>query len=534
MDKLVCQIKGHIQPFERTLAMQEMRALTNGPVVPLDGDIETAKSFSIASDSNIETLKSSLAFWHSVGDDNDALTDQLRSEATQVIARNRNGVKISHQTVPDMVPFHLPNRRHLRYATHGIHEYRGKFFPQLVRALMNIAQLGQDARILDPMCGSGTTLVEARLSGRDSLGIDMNPLSVFMSDVKCRSLALDSSSLTSAFDMLKKAVLAPLPDRLGIGRSVSLAQRDQIYLERWFSNLAIIELDHIADAIDRIVVESTLKDFYRIALSNILRKVSWQKDEDLRVRRDEKDFVQGEAIRLFLDEAARTSKTVATFLAERRTEQLGRYEVMEGDARNAAVSYSNVAGKVDAVITSPPYATALPYLDTDRLSLIYLGLLPREQHRARDSRMIGNREISSRERDALWTHYGRNRLDLPEPTRDMIDKIDLLNREGSVGFRRMNLSTLLSKYFFDMRDVIWQMYELLRIGGTMFLVVGSNRTKAGNEPVVIDTPDHLAMIASEIGFQQSDDVAMEMLVPRSIFRKNAVKSERILKFEKSQ
>ena len=534
MGRLICQIKGHIQPFERTLAMQEMRALTNGSIVPLDGDFETAKSFSIASDSNIETLKSSLAFWHSVGDDNDALTDQLRSEATQIIARNRNGATISHHTVSDMVPFHLPNRRHLRYATHGIHEYRGKFFPQLVRALMNIAQLGQDARILDPMCGSGTTLVEARLSGRNSIGIDMNPLSVFMSDVKCRSLALDSSSLTNAFNTLEKAVLAPLSERSGSRRSASLAQQDRNYLERWFSDLAVIELDHIADTIDRLAVKATLKDFYRLVLSNILRKVSWQKDEDLRVRREEKDFVQGEAIRLFLDEAERTSKTVATFLAERRPEQLGRYEVKEGDARSAVAACSDIAGKVDAVITSPPYATALPYLDTDRLSLIYLGLLPREQHRARDSRMIGNREISPREREAIWAYYERNRLDLPEPTSDMIEKIDSLNREGSVGFRRMNLAALLSKYFFDMRDVVQQMHELLRIGGTMFLVVGSNHTKAGTEPVVIDTPDHLAMIASEIGFEQSDDVAMEMLVPRSIFRKNAVKSERILKFEKTQ
>ena len=55
-------------------------------------------------------------------------------------------------------------------------------------------------------------------------------------------------------------------------------------------------------------------------------------------------------------------------------------------------------GKIDAIINVPPYATALPYLDTDRLSLCYLGLLSRPEHRQRDQDMIGNREISEGQR----------------------------------------------------------------------------------------------------------------------------------------
>ncbi len=62
----------------------------------------------------------------------------------------------------------LPNKRCLRYATHGLHEYRGKFFPQLVRALMNIVKLPKSGVVLDP--SSGMTLVEARLSGRTTYG----------------------------------------------------------------------------------------------------------------------------------------------------------------------------------------------------------------------------------------------------------------------------------------------------------------------------------------------------------------------------
>ena len=532
MEPLVCQIKEHIQPFERKLALEELRALTRGPVIPLDGDHETASIFSIAPTSNVDRLRSALAYWHSVGDEREGLTAQLRGEATQRIGRAYTQRSMSLENVSNLVPSHLPNRRSLRYATHGLHEYTGKFFPQLVRALMNIAQLREDAIVLDPMCGSGTTLVEARLSGRSSYGIDMNPLSVFIADVKCQALSLAPSNVTKAYRRLEKAVRSPLPSRRVPGRFGSLAAGDQEYLARWFSRQTIQELDHIEDGISNLPAEPTLKNFYRIGLSNILRRVSWQKQEDLRVRRDRKARAPGEAIVSFLDEAARSTQTVAAFLAERGHLKLGTYRLREADARESAHVLPELVGKVDAVITSPPYATALPYLDTDRLSLVYLELLPRAKHSSRNRLMIGNREVSPKHRTEYWAFYEENRLLLPGSTRALIEQIDQLNRERPTGFRRRNLSALLAKYFFDMREAMQQIFELLRPGAPMFLVVGNNQTTAGHTRIEISTPDHLSMIARSVGFRDRGNIPMEMLVPRTIFKKNAIPSERILRLEK--
>ena len=393
MEVLTCQIKEYIQPFERSLALQELHVLANGPIVPVDGDEATASIFSISRTSDVDALRTSLAYWHSVGDDTDGLTTQVRGEATAKIARARvHGGKLP-EDVRALVPLNLPDRRFLRYATHGLHEYRGKFFPQLVRALMNIAQLPKDAIVLDPMCGSGTTLVEARLSARDSYGLDMNPLSVFITDVKCRALTLAPAMLTEAYDEIEKAVRAPVSLTGEPKQFASLAKGDQVYLERWFSPQTIVELDHIEAAIRGLPTE-TLQNFYRVVLSNILRKVSWQKNDDLRVRREEKEFEAGESLVLFLEEAARSTQVVAAFLKERGSARIGDYMVGEADARQASGVLPELVNKVDAVITSPPYATALPYIDTDRLSLIYLGLLPREHHSKKDTLMIGNREVT--------------------------------------------------------------------------------------------------------------------------------------------
>jgi len=77
------------------------------------------------------------------------------------------------------------------YATHGLFPYRGKFHPQLIKALINIIGVKKSETILDPMCGSGTTNIEAALMGINSYAIDLSPFCQFMTKVKYNSLFLN-------------------------------------------------------------------------------------------------------------------------------------------------------------------------------------------------------------------------------------------------------------------------------------------------------------------------------------------------------
>ena len=391
MDGLVCRMKEYIQPFERQLALQELQALVNSPVVPVGNDEARALTFSVARTSDADALRGALAYWQSVGDDEEGMTAQIRGEATVGVARNGALLSELPTTVRTLVSSSLPRKRCLRYATHGLHEYRGKFFPQLVRALMNIVQLPDNAVVLDPMCGSGTTLVETRLSGRTGYGLDMNPLSVFLTDVKCRALTLRPTALIEAYLELERTLPEPMLTEHEPTYTTQFSEKDRAYLARWFYPHTIEELEHVKVAI-RQLATGILQDFYLVCLSNILRRVSLQKNDDLRVRRDETRMYPGEAIALFLAEALRSTKTVAAFLAERGRKRIGRHRVLEADARQAEMALPRLKGRADLIITSPPYATALPYIDTDRLSLIYLGLLSRSDHSTRDTLMIGNRE----------------------------------------------------------------------------------------------------------------------------------------------
>ena len=398
---------------------------------------------------------------------------------------------------------------------------------------MNIGGLSRDGIVVDPMCGSGTTLVEATTAGQRCVGLDMNPLSVFLTEVKCGTLSLRPESLAGSWVDVKEKLETPSSGADVDGHSKTLTESDYTYLARWFAPSTLAELDHI-ESVVRELHSARIRDFYRVCLSNILRGVSWQKDDDLRVRREKMVLEKGEVVARFSTEADRATRTVAAFLLERAGAALGEHKVLRGDAREATTLLSDIEDRVDVIITSPPYATALPYIDTDRLSLIYLGLLSRTSHRRCDMEMIGNREITTSKRREYRQFYRDNGNVLPKQTQDLIDRIHRLNREGKVGFRRRNLSALLGKYFFDMRTVMDQMHRLLRPGGSMFVVVGNNRTTAGGKLVEIRTADHMAAIGEDTGLDLVDDVGMDMLVSRDIFRRNAVPSERILRFMKSR
>ena len=70
---------------------------------------------------------------------------------------------------------------------HGWFKYREGFSHTLIKELINRCGLLNTEYVLDPFCGSGTTVVEAALNGYSGMGIDVNPVSAFISKVKCRS-----------------------------------------------------------------------------------------------------------------------------------------------------------------------------------------------------------------------------------------------------------------------------------------------------------------------------------------------------------
>lgn len=81
------------------------------------------------------------------------------------------------------------------YAFHNLYPYKGKFYPRLVRTLVNAFGLNENSLLLDPFNGSGTTTHEASLMGIKSIGIDVTPMGTIISEVKNNLLFVKESDL---------------------------------------------------------------------------------------------------------------------------------------------------------------------------------------------------------------------------------------------------------------------------------------------------------------------------------------------------
>lgn len=535
MTELICHLKPYIQPFERVLALKELEVLAGAvPIPQTKNSPHEPLVYRVATPQSSTYLAEQLTYWEELYPEGNPftrqLTRQVRREATANIVRNGILLEQLREMMPFVYDSRLPHRRNLRYGPHGIHEYRGKFFPQLVRSLLNMTEVDPTSKILDPMCGSGTTPVEAILLGCKAWGIDLNPLSVLMSKAKCAILGVPPERLLKEYQTLQAELLGYAPQSSNhLPWFAHLPVKDREYLSRWFASSVLAELDAIITRIQDIR-DSACRMLFQVCFSNIIRRVSWQKDDDLRVRKavqaDTELDVKGE----FLTKLTRSVKHVLAFLYENQDFQVGSATILEGKAQQAEQILADKAGTFDAIVTSPPYATALPYLDTDRLSLCYLGLLPRSNHRRRDYEMIGNREITNRQRQQYWEKYQQQRDILPDAITHVIDRIDDLNRDANVGFRRKNLPALLGWYFLDMRSVFATFLNLLKPGAPAYVVVGNNHTIAGGQRVEIETDTLLAQLGESVGLMLEDTISMEMLVSRDMFKANGGSSETIICF----
>jgi hypothetical protein len=502
------ELKPYLQPFEEILAQRELKALMG----PNDRCVEAQGYWLLYSDRPEILFRDNLTYWQRVGRSVLAPTAQKTVELTQ------NGADITS----------MHRSRRLRYGPHDIHEYRGKFFPQLVRSLITIANTPEAGIVLDPMSGSGTTPCEAIAFGRSALAADLNPLSVLISKVKASVPKLTAEEFEHSFlPWCKKSRFSSVqPSRIW-------EPHDLEYLSLWFDEGAISDLARLRGAVEG-ATGGFERSFLQVCLSNIVRSVSWQKDTDLRVRKEVRAYEPGSAIERFRENLKEQVEKIHPYLSVLpRRSQKPLLSVKEGNSVEVEKLFEKFRGRVDTVITSPPYATALPYLDTDRLSLIVLGLLSRKDHKSREVAMVGTREVTERERVAHWDLFKERKRELPGAVVKLIEHIagHYHAESDDVGFRRRNLPALMGKYFLDMLDAMRSARKLMRMGSCGYYVVGNNSTEIHGERVDIATDEFLFAVGEVAGWKQLEVIDMELLVSRDIFKENRGSKEVILCFK---
>jgi len=426
-------------------------------------------------------------------------------------------------------------RKEPKYVTHGIHAYKGKFYPQLAKSLLNIAGIDPGAVVLDPFCGSGTVLLEGYLNGFKAYGCDMNPLAVKISRAKAEVLTLPQRAVDRALNTLAQSL------RGFSGRIPETTDQfsphviDEVY--SWFPTPVVYKLNWLLGQI-RLFGEARLVNFLEVLVSDCIREVSQQDPADLRIRRRAEPIADAPLIELFLQRLESQHRRLEHFwtVSSRRPFPFLSATVIQGDCRDTKTFGSLGLGQesVDAVVTSPPYATALPYIDTDRLSLMAILGMPARPRRTVEERLTGSREIPNSERTAVEALlFGDTATDvLPEALVVELREMHRRNLEDGAGFRRVNMPALLYRYFSDMRTNLANVANVLRAGGKAFYVVGDSKTKVSGEWFPIRTTEWLMRIADQNGLRASKLLDISVTTENLKHIRHAITENAVLVFEK--
>lgn len=425
---------------------------------------------------------------------------------------------------------HAATRKDPKYATHGIHPYKGKFYPQLAKSLLNASGIQCGATVLDPYCGSGTVPLECLLNGYQAFGLDMNPLAAKIARAKTGVLLLDHQLVERAASSISSSMRGTASASLDQFREHAHAE-----LLSWFPEPVLAKLNVLLSRI-RLLGDGALIDFFEVILSSIIREVSQQEPSDLRIRRRKAPLADAPVFELFAERLSDQMRRLEKYRAIEARQPGPRYApvIKEGDSRLAScfLEAGVPAASVDCVVTSPPYATALPYIDTDRLSILALmGTTANERAKVEES-LTGSREIRRKDKDALEAQLGGDVLSLPDTVVVALRSIMAGNKASDAGFRRQNMAALLLRYFNDIRLTLNQVHRAMKPGARAYYVVGDSRTKVGDDWFAISTCQHTQEIAAEVGFAVHPAISIDVTTERMLHLKNAITENEILIFEK--
>jgi len=323
-------------------------------------------------------------------------------------------VRLPQHSSSRLRSFFRTNQFKTGYATHGLFPYRGKFHPQMIKGVINVMGLKPGDTVLDPMMGSGTVLIEAKLMGIKSIGVDASPFCRFMTQVKLDALTVSLAPVREALENCRSVYdyfvrLAGQPNRGSKKR-----------LERESGDL------FVRDSGDKYAPRSKnrgdlpwgseIPEVYDFLLLAYLDAAGYAE------RSDRKSPY--EQFRAILERYLFVAEKIQLVLAGAESE-LAESKALEGDARGLPIEDSSIEG----IIFSPPYSFAIDYLENDSFHLRFL--------------------------------------------RTDIDKL----REGMIGLRGRTLRQKFELYEADMEKVLSECARVLRPGRICTIVVGTNNNQ---------------------------------------------------------
>jgi DNA modification methylase len=244
-------------------------------------------------------------------------------------------------------------------AQRELHPYPARFIPEIPRQALEL--LGVDGPVLDPFCGAGTTLAEARRLGLPSVGIDLNPIACLISRVRTqRWRQRDAPRGLEESANLRSAALA--------GGSASSLGGEIPRLDHWFDPWAQEALAGAVGYLDQIE-DDVWRDRLATAISAVIVRISRQESETRYAAVTKRGSLAQAATEL-----GQSVIRVCEWLAANAVDRPGATATVHcRDARDTAGLGTD---RFAAAIFSPPYPNAYEYWLYHKYRMYWLGFDP--------------------------------------------------------------------------------------------------------------------------------------------------------------
>ena len=332
--------------------------------------------------------------------------------------------------------------------THCFHTYPAMMIPQIARKLLKMYGT-EGGWLLDPYCGTGTSLVEASLFGMHSVGCDINPLVRLIATAKSTPICL--STLDETLNRLNDHLFqiefredkipdAPIPDIQN--------------LAYWFSEASIRYLAYLRGWINNKVEDEAVRNFILVAFSETVREVSYTRNEEFKLYRMPAEKLEGfkpDIFGVLSKKLSRNRNGLAAFLEKRKNVEVS---VSDANTVQGELPLPRPLGGYDVVITSPPYGdsqTTVAYGQYSRLAAEWIGL---PNARKIDKLAMGGQHSKETLADS--------------PISPAVDKIRLVDEKRA---------REVSAFYIHLGCSINSIVQMLSSRATICYVVGNRRVK---------------------------------------------------------
>lgn len=377
-------------------------------------------------------------------------------------------------------------RKDTSYITHGYHRYPAKFIPQIVSRLADKYTKEGDL-IVDPFGGCGTTLVESKIMGRPSVGVDINPVAVLIT--KAKVTPIDPVKVEKSFALLKGRIET-------YNENIKVKAFEHERIDYWFKPEEKRKLSFIFAEISKLK-DQDIRDFFYCGFSNILKNCSiWLQKSNKPTRDFEKK--PSDPIQTFFKQIKAMMRGNARFyeLSKEKNYLKVPSQVYCTDARTIPVKDNSVS----LIVTSPPYVTSYEYADLHQLTALWMEY-------TKDLSDFRKRFIGS-------SYHSKKDLILNSSIAENI-RNELLKKDKKTAEE-------VSTYFSEMNQVFAEMKRMLKKGGKTCIVIGNTSLRG------------VDILNAEVFVEQLQNLGLKIadIIKREIPSKNlpSVRDEKTGKF----